>query len=71
MDQELFSELVEPPIQPAMLHMEPLRIHGQDGGFNLHICLQLLRFSWRSIRETAAVFKTLQKVGQVGLEKSF
>ena len=59
MDRELFSELREPPIQPALLHMEPLKIHGLDPNFHLHISCQLL-WSWNNIQQTSLVFKALQ-----------
>ena len=59
MDWELFLELEETPIQPAMLHMEPLQIHGLDPDFQLHVCSQLL-FSWSGMREISDVFRAVQ-----------
>ena len=59
MEQELFSELVEPPVQPALLYMQPLRCQGLGPNFVLHISSELL-FSWRRMRQTNAVFKALQ-----------
>ena len=60
LDRELFSELEEPPIQPALLHMEPQVIHGLDPNFQLHVSCQLL-FSWKKIRQKSHVFSTLAK----------
>lgn len=59
MDRELFSELVEPPIQPALLYMQPLKLKGLDPNFVLHISCELL-FSWRKRRQSNAVFRALQ-----------
>ena len=42
MDRELFSELIEAPIQPAMLHIETLKFYdGLNPNFQLHICSKL------------------------------
>lgn len=60
MDRELFSEFSKHPIQPAMLHMEPLKIHGLEPNYRLHVRRQLL-FSWRRIRSTSGLFKALQE----------
>ena len=65
MDRELFSELKEPPIQPALLHTELLKIHGLGPNFHLHISCQLL-WSWNNIRQTSLV---LSPFGQIYFPK--
>ena len=61
MDRELFSELKEPPIQPALLHTEPLKIHGLGPNFHLHISCQLL-WSWNNIRQTSLVLSPFRQI---------
>ena len=61
MDRELFSELKEPPIQPALLHTEPLKIRGLGPNFHLHISCQLL-WSWNNTRQTSLFLSPFRQI---------
>ena len=46
LDQELFSELVEPLVQPLLIHMVALFVNGDDKNFSLQINGKIL---WKKL----------------------
>ena len=49
LDQELFSELVEPLVQPLLIHMVALFVNGDDKNFSLKINQPQLKFDMRTL----------------------
>ena len=68
-DRELFSELIESPINPAFLHMStPLK--GNDTMFDLQINGEAL-WQWRGIKSPRQIFDVLQhNLFQIGYQLS-
>ena len=48
LDQELFSELVEPLVQPLLIHMVALFVNGDDKNFSLQVNGKLL-WEWKKL----------------------
>ena len=48
LDQELFSELVEPLVQPLLIHMVAQFVNGDDKNFSLQINGKLL-WEWKKL----------------------
>ena len=47
-DRELFSELIEPPVNPFLFHVQPPLVNGLDPNFYVQICLETL-WKWRGL----------------------
>jgi len=73
LDQELFSELTEPLVQPLLIHMVAPLVEGNDPNFALQINGNLL-WEWRALAGSLKkLFEVLQaNLGAIGyrLEES-
>ena len=56
LDQELFSELVEPLVQPLLIHMVALFVNGDDKNFSLKINQPQLKFDMRTLNPLCRIF---------------
>ena len=73
LDQELFSELVEPLVQPLLIHMVALFVNGDDKNFSLQINGKILK-EWKKLEGNlkklfAALQANLRSIGYT-LEES-
>ena len=73
LDQELFSELVEPLVQPLLIHMVALFVNGDDKNFSLQINGKIL---WKKLEGNlkklfAALQANLRSIGYTLEESAF
>ena len=73
LDQELFSELVEPLVQPLLIHMVALFVNGDDKNFSLQINGNI---SWKKLEGNlkklfAAPQANLRSIGYTLEESAF
>ena len=73
MDQELFSELTEPLVQPLLIHVVPLFADGKDPNYRLQINGNVL-WEWRTLegnlRKLYAVLQRKLRLNGYLLEES-
>ena len=75
LDQELFSELVEPLVQPLLIHMVALFVNGDDKNFSLKINGKIL-WEWKKLEGNwkelfAALQANLRSIGYTLEESAF
>ena len=75
LDQELFSELVEPLVQPLLIHMVALFVNGDDKNFSLQINGKIL-WEWKKLEGNlkklfAALQANLRSIGYTLEESAF
>ena len=75
LDQELFSELVEPLVQPLLIHMVALFVNGDDKNFSLKINGKIF-WEWKKLEANlkklfAALQANLRSIGYTLEESAF
>ena len=75
LDQELFSELVEPLVQPLRIHIVALFVNGDDKNFSLQINGKIL-WEWKKLEGNlkklfAALQANLRSIGYTLEESAF
>ena len=75
LDQELFSELVEPLVQPLLIHMVALFVNGDDKNFSLKINGKIF-WEWKKLEANlkklfAALQANLRSTGYTLEESAF
>ena len=75
LDQELFSELVEPLVQPLLIHIVALFVNGDDKNFSLQINGKIL-WEWKKLEGNlkklfAALQANLRSIGYTLEESAF
>ena len=75
LDQELFSELVEPLVQPLLIHMIALFVNGDDKNFFLQVNGKIFR-EWKKLEGNlkklfAALQANLRSIGYTLEESAF
>ena len=75
LDQELFSELVEPLVQPLLIHIVALFVNGDDNNFSLQINGKIL-WEWKKLEGNlkklfVALQANLRSIGYTLEESAF
>ena len=75
LDQELFSELVEPLVQPLLIHIVALFVNGDDKNFSLQINGKIL-WEWKKLEGNlkklfVALQANLRSIGYTLEESAF